>query len=143
MKTVYKEKIIPYLASDMYSLVANISSYPDFVPYCHSTIIEKDSEKEVVASIELNFHGIIKKFTTTNAMVPSETISMKLKGGPLESLNGKWVFKQLSATSSKITLHIEYEVSNNIYAAVADTVIAKVSNDILMAFVSRAGQVYG
>ena len=143
MKTVYKEKIIPYLANDMYSLVANISSYPDFVPYCNLTIIEKDDDKEVIASIELNFHGITKKFTTTNTMQLNESISMQLKGGHLENLNGKWIFEQMTTTSSKITLHIEYEVSNNIYAGVVDAVIEKVSNEVLMAFVARAGLVYG
>ncbi|MEE3003763.1 MAG: SRPBCC family protein, partial [Pseudomonadota bacterium] len=64
MKTIYKEKIIPHIKEDMYNLVANVSSYPDFVPYCSETEILEDDGAQVLASVSLNFHGLAKKFTT-------------------------------------------------------------------------------
>ena len=61
MKTINKSRIIPYLAKDMYSLVANVKSYPEFVPYCSDSDIVSDTNDIVTAYIELSFHGIRKK----------------------------------------------------------------------------------
>ena len=79
----------------MYNLVANVSSYPDFVPYCSATEILEDNGAEVLASVALNFHGLVKKFTTRNTMQPHDCIKMILVGGPLNKLDKSYVIDLL------------------------------------------------
>ena len=143
MKTINKSRIIPYLAKDMYSLVANVKSYPEFVPYCSDSDIVSDTNDIVTAYIELSFHGIRKKITTKNTMILNEKIMMKLVDGPLSFLEGSWNFSGVNETNSKIELSISYEVLGFGYATIFETVIGTVSDQILMSFVKRAKDIYG
>lgn len=143
MKTLHKSCIIPYLAKDMYNLVANIKSYPDFVPYCGSADILSEQDNVVSAFIEFNFQGIHKKFITENVMEPHNKITMKLVDGPLDTLSGNWEFTPVNETSSKISLNINYTVSGFAYASIFELVIGSVSDKILKSFVTRAHNIYG
>jgi ribosome-associated toxin RatA of RatAB toxin-antitoxin module len=143
MKNLHKSSIISYLAEDMYNLVANIRSYPDFVPYCVDSDIITTSDNIVTAYIELSFHGIKKKFSTKNTMHPNNKITMKLIDGPLDFLEGCWEFKQVNNNSSKISLDISYTVSGFAYAGIFETAIGSVSEQILKSFIKRAQEIYG
>ena len=68
-KTIYKEKITPHKGRYV-QLSCNVSSYPDFVPYCSETEILEDDGAQVLASVSLNFHGLAKKFTTRKQCSP-------------------------------------------------------------------------
>ena len=34
MRSVSRSALVPYSASDMFALVADVESYPDFLPWC-------------------------------------------------------------------------------------------------------------
>ena len=76
-------------------------------------------------------------------MQPHECIKMTLVGGPLNKLDGSWKFEYISDSSSRIILQIDYEVTSYVYATVFDTVIATVSEQILLSFEKRAASIYG
>jgi ribosome-associated toxin RatA of RatAB toxin-antitoxin module len=143
MPTIQKEQSIPYLAADMYRLVADIAAYPDFVPYCSATTIHTSTDTSVVASVSLHFYGVQQTFTTQNQMQPDRAIVMALVDGPIAHLQGQWQFMALGDQASKITLVVDYTIDNPWYSALFDSVAARVSGEILQAFVLRAKVLYG
>jgi len=143
MPTIQKEQSIPYLAADMYRLVADIAAYPDFVPYCSGTIIHESSDRCVEASVSLNFYGVKQTFTTKNQMQPDSIITMELVNGPIKHLQGQWQFVALGEAASKITLSVDYSIDHPWYGALFDAAVGRVSSEILQAFVLRAKVLYG
>lgn len=143
MPIIQKEQSIPYLAADMYYLVADIAAYPDFVPYCSATTIHEATDTSAVASVSFSFYGVKQTFTTHNQMQPGSIITMELVDGPIADLQGQWQFIALSETTSKITLSVDYTIDHPWYSAVFNTAVTRVSSEMLQAFVQRAKVLYG
>lgn len=142
MHSINKEKIIPYLSEDMYNLVADIASYPEFVPYCNDSGIIISDKSEVTAFIELSFQGINKKLTTKNLLTPIAKIEMNLVSGPVQNLVGIWQFIPINDNSTKIKLAVNYQFANPLYQSLATAVVDKVSEQILQSFIKRAKYLY-
>jgi ribosome-associated toxin RatA of RatAB toxin-antitoxin module len=77
----------------MYDLVADIESYPEFLPWCGGAGIVSHDEKQVVASIKIAYHKIHKTFTTRNVLQPGASMEMQLVEGPFRHLHGLWRFE--------------------------------------------------
>ena len=45
-------KYLPYTAKEMFDLVADISSYPEFLPWCAAARVRKEVQKGEVKQVE-------------------------------------------------------------------------------------------
>ena len=143
MTSVSRSALVPYSAPEMYDLVADIESYPDFLPWCGGTAIMAHDEKQVVASIKIAYHKIHKTFTTRNVLQPGSSMDMQLIEGPFKHLHGVWRFDALDAHSSRISLDIEFDFSNRLVALALGPVFSHIVNTLVDSFRRRAVTVYG
>ena len=61
--TSYAEtKYLPYTAKQMFDLVADISSYPEFLPWCAAARVRKEVQKGEVRQIEADLVISFKVF---------------------------------------------------------------------------------
>ena len=69
MPTIKRSALVPYLPAEMFALVDDVKSYPQFLPWCIGARIRSRRDTEMVAdltigfkmfreSIILNFHRI-------------------------------------------------------------------------------------
>ncbi len=147
MKTVQKSVLIWYSAQEMFSLVAAVDRYPEFLPWCdRATILEHD-EQGMTAEVGIAFSGIRQTFTTRNTHVPGERIDMKLLKGPFSQLDGQWRFLPVGGDAAqracKVEFQLDYGFDNRALAALVGPVFDKIAGTLVDAFVKRAEQVYG
>jgi hypothetical protein len=83
--TVKKSALVLYSAADMYALVNDIESYPQFLPWCRSTRVASRTEDEVRATIEIVKGGVHKSFTTINRAQKHKMIDIRLLEGPVQA----------------------------------------------------------
>ncbi|WOD08484.1 type II toxin-antitoxin system RatA family toxin [Marinomonas sp. GJ51-6] len=83
-----------------------------------------------------------QSFTTRNTLEQYNRIEMALVSGPFKSLHGVWTFTELSPTSCKIMLSIEFELSGMLKFAFGG-VFSQVANAMVDSFSKRAKVVYG
>src|SRR5579883_1712992 len=95
MNILKRSAIVPYTTHQMFALVNGIEDYPRFLPWCHSSEILSRTEEEVVATLEINWKGIHKNFTTRNRLKPYERVEINLVNGPLKHMEGIWHFHEL------------------------------------------------
>lgn len=143
MQNINKEKIVSYSAANMYSLVADIEKYPDFVPYCTNSEILTSSDNLVEASIEVSYLGISQLLTTKNTVTPNAKMTMTLVKGPVTSLTGCWSFVDVNGTSSKVSLELAFEMGNKTLGMLSVGLVDKAASEIMNAFITRAEQLYG
>jgi ribosome-associated toxin RatA of RatAB toxin-antitoxin module len=143
MQNINKEKIVPYSAANMYSLVADIEKYPDFVPYCTNSEIISSFDSHVEASIEISYLGISKRLVTKNTITPNSQITMALVEGPIDMLCGCWSFIHINNTISKVSLEIELSDSNKSLRMILPGLLDKASSQIMSSFIARAKKLYG
>lgn len=114
MTKVHRSAIVPRPAETMFGLVDRVEDYPARFPWCTGAVVLERSDTVVVARLDLRHAGIATSFTTRNARLPHELIEMQLVDGPFSRLEGAWRFRPLGPSGSKVTLDLQYAVSNTL-----------------------------
>ena len=143
MARVEKSVFIEHSAQQMFNLVEDVESYPDFLPWCDQTRVDFRDEVKTVATLHVNFHGIKSHLTTENAKENPVWMSLKLVDGPFRRLEGNWRFKPLAENACKIEFQLSYEFSNKMFEKIIGSMFNQIANTFVEVFVKRAGQVYG
>ena len=126
----------------MFALVNDIDGYPEFLPGCLSSTLISKTPTEIVASLDVGKGPVRQSFTTRNFLEDFSRIEMTLVKGPFKSLHGVWTFTELSPTSCKIMLSIEFELSGMLKFAFGG-VFSQIANTMVESFSKRAKVVYG
>ena len=66
MPLVEKSVLIERSAQQMFDLVEDIESYPQFLPWCSATRVDFRDARRTVATLHINFHSVKAHFTTEN-----------------------------------------------------------------------------
>lgn len=143
MATVKKSALVLYSAAEMYNLVNDIESYPQFLPWCRSAQVTLCGEDELRATIEMAKGAVHKTFTTNNRMQKHKMIDIRLLEGPFQRLEGYWRFEPLRVDACKVSLDMEFEFSSALLRKVIEPVFKQIANSLVDAFCKRAVELYG
>lgn len=143
MRRVNRSAIVPYSAEQMFALVADVESYPDFLPWCTGAQIHSIDGDVIEASVELSKSGLSKSFTTRNVLLQPESISMTLVGGPFRHLDGGWKFLALGEDGCKVSMDLEFEFESRVTDMLFGQVFEEICNALIDAFTKRAEETYG
>lgn len=141
------KRVMPYSAAQMYDLVADIESYPEFLPWTAATRIrnrhrEGDAVIEI-ADMVVSFKVFREKFGTKVTMKAAErTIVSEYIDGPFKFLVSKWAFRDVEG-GCEVDYHIEFEFRNRILQKTAGVFFTEVQKQIMGAFEKRAKALYG
>lgn len=142
MKTVEKSVLIWFTAQEMFDLVVDVASYPQFLPWCDQTQILALHENGMTARIGMAFGGLHKSFTTANSHVPGRQVQLNLIDGPFKQLNGVWNFIPLGDEQAcRVELKLSYSF-DSMFGALVGPVFDKIASTLVDAFVKRAEVVY-
>lgn len=142
-KSISRSALIPYSAQQMFELVNDINSFPQFMDGCvgSEVLVERDNFME--ARLDLRKGKFEQSFTTRNQLYPGERIEMNLaESSSLKSLFGKWDFKDLSGQGCKVSLHLEFEFKNRLFAMAAEPLFEKIANQLVDSVCARAESIY-
>ena len=142
MTTISKSALVPYSAEEMYELVADVESYPRFLPWCAGARVLARDDSGVTAEIDMAFGGIHKTFTTRNHHKPGR-MDIGLVRGPFSRLEGSWRFDQVGDLGSRISLDLEFDFANRLLALAVGPVFSTIANSLVDSFKKRAREVYG
>lgn len=143
MPRVSRSALIMQPVEKMYPLVADVEGYPEFLPWCSGARILKQEGEVLEAALELSKGSLGYEFSTRNRMVENRSIEMSLLKGPFSKLNGVWTFKPLGNEGCKVSLELDFEISNPVLRATVGAVFNKAMNKMVDAFCQRAEQLYG
>ncbi|MEE9346271.1 MAG: type II toxin-antitoxin system RatA family toxin [Methylococcales bacterium] len=142
MTKIERSALVRFSANEMFLLVADIESYPCFLPWCQSSRVLSSVDAVVEAELEIARGGFHKKFSTQNVNLKPNEIKMTLLNGPFNSLNGAWHFIPLSDHASKISLKLEFELPGGIAAIAFGRIFHQICETMVDAFHQRAKDLY-
>lgn len=146
MKTVHKSVLIWYSAAEMFALVTDVASYPQFLPWCDRASVQEENAQGMTAKVGISIAGLKQSFTTRNLHEKDQKVSLKLIDGPFSSLEGDWNFLPLgdgSQRACKVDFMLCYDFDNRALATLVGPVFDKIAGSLVDAFVKRASHVYG
>jgi len=142
LATVNRSALVPYSVHNMYCLVNDVGSYPEFMDGCTSVEILEQNDKLMLASLCLKKAGMEVNLTTKNQLTADTRIEMNLQDGPFKKFKGIWQFTALSDSACKLSLDLEFEFKRGTLAKLATGMFSGVANNLVDALCKRADIVY-
>ena len=143
MRSVNRSALVPYTTREMFALVDDVESYPEFLPWCNDAEVHRRDENSVEATLELHKGSMSKHFTTRNHRHEFESIDIELIGGPFRHLSGGWRFTPLGEQGCKVTLKLDFEFDNLLVDMMFGSYFQETCNSLVDAFTGRALRVFG
>lgn len=142
MPQINRSALVLFSVEQMYQLINDIDSYPDFLPGCIGSQVINPANNEMTAVVDVATAGICKTFITRNTLLDNQSINMQLVDGPFHKLIGGWQFTPLSAKACKVELHLDFEFANTLIELAFSRVFKELVGSMVQAFTQRAKQVY-
>jgi len=143
MPTIKRSALVPYLPAEMFALVDDVKSYPQFLPWCKNARELSRSGDEVRAALDLVRGGFEKSFTTCNRLQNNKMIEMRLIEGPFRHLDGFWHFESVGESACKVSLDLDFEFANKLIGMAMGPLFNQIANTLVDSFCKRAIDVYG
>ena len=143
MTTIARSALVMYSAEQMFNLVNDIKRYPEFLQGCQAADVLKEDDELIEATLTLTKAGVHQSFTTRNHLIRPKQMEMTLIDGPFNKFHGVWRFQALSPEACKVSLDMEFEMSNFIKGAAVGALFKQMTGVMVDAFVSRAKEIYG
>lgn len=140
---VERSALVMHSAERMFELVNDVSSYPQFLPWCAGAEVHRAEPSQLVASLDIEKGAVRQRFTTCNRFTSPEKISIELVDGPFTMLSGGWTFSQLGDNASKVSLSLQFEFNGLLSRLAFGAVFSQAANSLVDAFCARANELYG
>ena len=140
---IQRSALLPYSAAALYTLINDVPSYPQFLPWCSASEVLEQRDDFMRAALMIAKGKLSQRFVTKNTLVPNQSISMALEEGPFSQLQGTWEFKALGEKACKISLDLEFDYAGPIIKATLGPLFNQAANTMVDAFCQRAKELYG
>ena len=150
MPTHAEKRILPHSPEQLFNLVADIESYPEFLPWCLAVQVRSreitapnTSSVLLVADMVIGFKIFREKFTSQVNCKQPDRIDVTYSDGPFRYLNNHWVFRPVDETSCEIDFYVDFEFRSIILQTAIGLVFNEAVQKMVNAFESRANSLYG
>jgi len=126
--------------------VADIDSYPEFLPWCAAVrtrkVIPQDEKIIVDADLVIAFKVFRERFGSRVTLKPNQTtIDVEYLDGPFKYLNNHWVFTNVDG-GCEADFFVDFEFKSKILQVLIGVVFGEAMQRIVRAFEARAQQLY-
>ena len=138
---------LPYTADQMYALVADVQSYPEFLPWCAAARIrekqQRDDHEVMEADLVISFKVFRERFGSRVTLRPEDMqIDTEYLDGPFRHMESTWKFREREG-GCEVDFFVDFEFRNRMLQGVIGVVFNDAMQRIVRAFERRAAALYG
>jgi len=149
MPTHHETKALPYSAGEMFDLVADVESYPRFLPWTAAARVR--SRKRLAAGGEVLEVDLVVAFKLFRERWGSRVTLDRAAGridteyldGPFRHLRSTWSFRDLPGGGCEVEFFVDFEFRNPILQRVIGLVFNEAMSRVVRAFERRAAGMHG
>lgn len=152
MPTHHEVKRLPYTAAQMYGLVADVGSYPKFLPWNSAARIRSrtpvadgaNGAGEVMeADLVISFKVFRERFGSRVTLWPdARKIDTEYLDGPFKHMRSTWAFRDVPG-GCEVEFFVDFEFRNAILQGIIGVVFNDAMQRVVRAFERRAAELYG
>lgn len=144
MPTHAEERTLPYSPEQLYNLVADVESYPKFLPWCVACRITDKRDGEIDADLVIGYKMVREKFSSRVTLEPHKKIHVEYLSGPMRYLSNYWRFIPVDdGKACKIDFYVEFEFKNAFLQKTINIFFHEAVKRMVNAFEQRAIEMYG
>ena len=146
MPTHQETKILPYSAEQMYSLVADVAAYPEFLPWCSAarlrSNVHEGSSEILEADLVISFKVFRERFGSRVTLWPADLkIDTEYLDGPFKYMVSNWAFRNVEG-GCEVTFFVDFEFKNAILQGIIGVVFNEAMQRVVRAFERRAADLF-
>lgn len=143
MPTHAEKRRLPYTPEEMYRLVADIESYPQFLPWCVAARIRRREGDVLFADLMIGFKLVRERFTSKVTLdQPGARIHVQYTDGPFHYLNNHWIFLP-DGDGCVVDFFVDFEFRSKTLQKIMGVLFNEAVKRMVHAFETRAEQLYG
>ncbi len=142
MPTHAEQKILPFTPQQLYDLVADVGSYPEFLPWCVGARIKEKTDTKVLADLVIGYKLFRERFTSKVTLDPKQPrIDVEYMDGPFKYLNNHWIFLS-HPDGCEIDFYVDFEFKSAILQKTIGLLFNEAVQRMISAFEQRAHDLY-
>jgi coenzyme Q-binding protein COQ10 len=148
MPSFHTSHVVNHAPQQMFDLVADVESYPQFVPLCQSLRIRRrmvnlNDAEVVIAEMEVGYKAIRERFTSRVTLDrAARRIDVEYVDGPFSHLENMWRFGDAPGGKCRVEFYIAYEFRSRALATLMGAMFDAAFRKFSSAFETRADQVF-
>ena len=147
MPTHSETRTLPYTAQQMYDLVSDVGSYPQFLPWTSAARIRSTEDcgdhEVMLADLVISFKVFRERFGSRVTLWPDEKrIDTEYLDGPFKYMISKWAFRDVEG-GVEVDFFVDFEFRNRILQGAAGMFFYEAMQRIVRAFERRAAALHG
>ena len=135
-------RALPYSPEQMFDLVSDVASYPEFLPWISAMRVRSSSETEMVADMIVGFKGLRETFTSRVRKVRPLSVHVDYVDGPLKHLSNDWHFRSDGAGGVLVDFTVDFAFKNRLFEMLAGQMFDRALRKMIGAFETRAAVLY-
>ena len=143
MPAIRETRSLSYSAQQMFDLVADVGSYPEFLPWVVATRVRDRTDSGLEADMLVGFKAIREKFTSHVELDAPGSVRVHYLDGPLRDLDNLWVFTPREDGGCDLEFSVDFSFKNMLFEALAGQYIDRAFRKMVAAFEQRAEELYG
>ncbi len=142
MMTQPVELLLPYTAEQLFDLVADVESYPEYVPGWISARIRMRNSNEYLTDQVVGLGPFRVKFGSRTILRRPTRIDVTSADFPFRQFRMTWTFEPRPGPACKVTAFSDFELRPSALQRFFDRILPNAMGDIMAAFERRAARLY-
>ena len=141
--TVHAERrVVKHSPEQLYALVADVRSYPQFLPWCLAARVRHRDKVSLAADLIIGFRMFRENFTSyVDLDAEALEINVRYAEGPFKFLTNKWRFLP-HEKGCEIDFYVDFEFNSRLLQSVIETLFTEAVRRMVQAFENRADMLY-
>lgn len=140
MHSISEVRILPFSTKELFDLVMDVESYPQFLSFCSNAKITSKTENKLTADLTISFAGMNSNYSSLIEYNFSEEFAQIIVTSPssaFKHLHNIWKFTNINQ-STKVELFLEFELKSTLLNSMLNLVLSKMHREILESFEKQA-----
>jgi len=134
---------LPYTPEQLFDLVADVTSYDQFLPWVVAVRVRSSSEAETVADLVVGFNAFKERFTSRVEKQRPTRICVDYVEGPLKYLHNEWRFAAADDGGTEVYFSVDFAFKSRLFESLAGAMFDRALRRMIGAFEERAAALYG
>lgn len=138
-----EQRRLPYSPEQLFDMVADVRSYPAFLPWVAAVRVRSDSPTEMIADLVVGFRALKETFTSRVHKRRPEEIEIDYIEGPLKYLHNNWKFEPNGKQGTVVDFCVDFAFRSRLFETIAGQMFDRATRRMIGAFEERAAALYG
>ena len=146
----HERRTLPYSPQQMYDLVADVGSYPQFIPWTAAARVRSTRDEGeatvMLADLVISFKVFRERFGSRVVLRPDDrVIETSYIDGPFRQMESVWRFHEVEGDPEccEIEFEVDFDFKNRLLQGAANMFFQDAMQRVVRAFERRAAELYG